>query len=97
MGRTSVVICEFNPFHFGHLRLIEEAKREEGDRIICIMSGNFVQRGEIAVADRFTRADAALRCGADVVLELPVPFSFGSAEYFADAAVRIADGLGIAD
>ncbi len=95
--RTSAIICEFNPLHIGHERLIQYAKENGADKIVCIMSGNFVQRGEPAVADKYTRAKAAILSGADLVLEMPLPFSSASAEYFAKAGVYIADRLGFVD
>ncbi len=85
------IICEFNPLHNGHKYLIEQA---EG-AVVCIMSGNSTQRGELAVADKYARAEAALRCGADLVIELPYPWCSGSAEYFSRAAVGILDSLGV--
>ncbi len=97
MKRTSAIICEFNPFHAGHAHLFEKARERGTDNIVCIMSGNFVQRGEIATADKFSRAEAALLSGADLVLELPMPFSAAGAEYFAGAAVEIAEKLSVVD
>jgi predicted nucleotidyltransferase len=87
------IVCEYNPFHNGHLRQIQEIKKESNEPIICVMSGNFTQRGEISVADKYARAKTALECGADVVLELPVPFCVASAEYFASFAVQILAGV----
>ncbi len=95
--KTSVIICEFNPFHKGHKKLFDMAKENGTDRIVCVMSGNFTERGEIAVADKFTRARAAVSSGADLVIELPFPFCSSSAEYFAHAGVYIADRIGFAD
>lgn len=83
------IICECNPFHNGHARLFAEARAMGADRIVCVMSGNAVQRGELAVADRYLRAEILVRTGADLVLELPYPWSAGSAEYFSAAAVSI--------
>lgn len=97
MKKTAAIICEFNPFHLGHKRLIDFARERGAENIVCIMSGNFVQRGEPAVTDKYTRAKSAVLSGADLVLELPMPFSAGSAEYFARAGVFIADRLGIVD
>ena len=76
------IICEFNPFHAGHAHLIKSVK-SAGDKIICIMSGNFVQRGEFAVYDKFTRAKTALENGADLVIEMPPEQALLSAEGFA--------------
>ena len=89
------IICEYNPFHNGHLRQINEIKKLSDEPIICVMSGNFTQRGEIAILDKYTRAKTALCAGADAVLELPVPFSIASAEYFASAGVHILNGAGV--
>ncbi len=84
------VICEFNPFHNGHKFLLEKIKKEYADEIVCIMSGSFVQRGDIAIADKYLRTTSALRFGADVVIELPTPYALSSARIFADNGVRIA-------
>ena len=87
--RTTGIVCEFNPFHNGHARLFSEARARGAERIVCCCSGNAVQRGELAVADSYTRAEIAVRCGADLVLSLPYPWSSASAEGFADAAVAV--------
>lgn len=89
------IVCEYNPFHNGHLHQINEIKKKTDEPIICVMSGNFTQRGEIAIADKYARAEMALRGGADLVVELPAPFCFASAEYFAAAAVKILVQLGV--
>lgn len=83
------IVCETNPIHNGHKHLIATAKAKGADAVVCVMSGNTVQRGEFAIADKYLRAEALLRCGADIVLELPFPWSSSSAEYFARAAVYI--------
>ncbi len=83
------IVCEFNPFHNGHKYLIESAKRQTGERVICAMSGNFVQRGEYAIADKLLRAKWAVENCADVVLEIPFPFSCATAELFAQSGVSI--------
>ena len=89
------IICEYNPFHSGHAHQIETVRRAESDAaIICLMSGHATQRGALAVADKYTRAEMALSCGADIVLELPYPYSAASASYFAGAGVAILDALG---
>lgn len=96
--RAAGIICEFNPFHNGHAYLIEKARKEfNPDGIVCVMSGNFVQRGQPAMWDKFTRARAALCGGADLVLELPVCYALNSAEAFASGGVRILEGLGCVD
>lgn len=96
--KTIGIIAEFNPFHNGHLHLIRECKRAlNADYCVVVMSGDFVQRGAPALLDKFTRTQMALSSGADVVIELPIYYSLGSAEYFAKGAVSILDKLGIVD
>ena len=88
------IICEYNPFHNGHAYLIERAKKESGcEAVVCIMSGNFTQRGEIALLDKYMRAKHAVFAGADAVLELPAVFSVSPAELFAKGAVKILSSL----
>lgn len=93
------IVCEYNPFHSGHAYHIEETRRALGGdcTVICVMSGNFVQRGDFAVFRKHSRAEAAVRCGADLVVELPAPYALSSAEGFAGAAVSILDSFGICD
>lgn len=92
------LITEYNPFHNGHKYHIDEARRITGaDYVIAVMSGNFVQRGTPAIIDKYSRTAMALRNGIDLVLELPVCYATGSAEYFAHGAVALLDGLGIVD
>ena len=92
------LITEYNPFHNGHVYHMEQARKLTGaDYCITVMSGNYVQRGEPACMDKYLRACMALRSGADLVLELPVPFATGSAEYFAAGAVSLLDKLGVVD
>lgn len=93
MKKISAVICELNPAHEGHKYIFSRAK-EEGEAVIAVMSGNFVQRGENAIYDKNKRAEAALEIGADLVVELPFPWSSASAEFFASAGVEIAEKLG---
>ncbi|MBR5712868.1 MAG: nucleotidyltransferase family protein [Lachnospiraceae bacterium] len=88
------IIAEYNPFHNGHRYHIEETRRRTGcDAVVVVMSGDFLQRGIPAMTDRFLRAEAALRCGADIVLELPMYGATASAEDFASAGVRALSGL----
>lgn len=95
---TAAIICEYNPFHNGHLAQINLIKKElKADVIICIMSGDFVERGEPAVFDKHIRAAHALNNGADVVLTLPVSASLASADLFAYSAVSILDRLNCVD
>lgn len=93
------IVCEYNPFHLGHRKQIDSIREKFGANtgIICAMSGNYVQRGHPAVFDKTIRAEAAIRCGADLVVELPVTTSLSSAEGFAAGGVavlsRLCDGL----
>ena len=93
--RATGIICEYNPIHNGHIRQIEYAKKSGAEVIVCVMSGNYTQRGELAIADKYTRAKAAIKAGADVVFELPFPFSSMSAEFFARAGVYILSRLSV--
>ena len=96
--KTLGIVTEYNPFHKGHAYMIEEAKKKAGaDRVVVVMSGSFVQRGEPAIFDKWTRTEAALMNGVDMVLELPVLFAAANAETFARAAVRILEETGIVD
>ena len=83
------VVCEFNPFHAGHAYIFDKARELGADNIVCAMSGNAVQRGELAMLDKYKRSEVAALRGADLVLELPYPYSSASAEYFAMAGIRI--------
>ncbi|MCL2392531.1 MAG: nucleotidyltransferase family protein [Oscillospiraceae bacterium] len=93
------IICEYNPFHLGHLGHIEKTRKELGEdyAVVCVMSGNFVQRGEPAVLRKHRRAEMAVKCGADLVIELPTPYAMSSAEGFAQAGVFLLDCLGVCD
>ena len=94
--KSAAVICEFNPMHDGHRALLGEMRRRAGDdaAFLCLMSGDYVQRGEPAVYDKFERAKSALAGGADLVLELPFPWSASVAEHFARGAVSILNSFG---
>lgn len=87
------IVCEFNPFHKGHKYLIDTVKKD-GDTVVCVMSGNFVQRGEPAILSKEARVKAALLNGADIVLELPFIYATASAEIFAFNAVKILNDFG---
>lgn len=88
------IICEFNPFHSGHEYLIEQAKRMSGcDAVLCIMSGNFTQRGEMCINGKYIRAKHAILGGADCVIQLPAPFAVAPAEIFASGAVKILSAI----
>ena len=88
---------EYNPFHTGHLHHIRQTRLLSPDdgAVVCVMSGVFVQRGDVAVFDAHARAEAAVRSGADLVLELPLPWALSSAEGFALGAAGILNALGI--
>ena len=94
--RAIGVICEFNPLHAGHVYLLRRMREAVGDEgcVIAVMSGRFVQRGEAASFDPYLRAEWAMMGGADLVLELPFPWSGASAEHFAAAGVHILSALG---
>ena len=89
------IVCEFNPFHNGHEYIIQEAKKQTGSEIVCLMSGDFVQRGTPAFLDKHTRAKHAIHAGANAVLELPVIYATSNAENFALGAIKIFKALGI--
>ena len=97
--KVAAIISEYNPFHNGHKYQIDKIREIVGEdtAVVAIMSGNFTQRGEIAIADKTLRAKAAVDCGANLVLELPFPFCMSSAEFFAKSGVKIACELGIID
>ena len=91
------IITEYNPLHRGHVRLLEETRRLLGSEtaLVCVMSGNFVQRGEFALLRKHARAAAAIRSGVDLVLELPLPWAVASAEQFAQGGVQILAATGV--
>ncbi len=94
--KTAAIICEYNPFHFGHEAQIAYIRENtDADRVIAIMSGDFTQRGEPALFSKEARTRMALSCGADAVFLLPVAYSTGGAEIFARAGVAIAMGLNV--
>lgn len=96
MGNSLGIIAEYNPFHNGHiLQLLESKKACDTDTVICVMSGNFTQRGTPAITDKWARAQMALENGIDMVIELPTIYSIASAEHFAYGGVRILDSLGV--
>ncbi len=88
--KICAIICEYNPFHNGHLYQLNAARSLSGaDAVICVMSGDFVQRGEAAILDKYTRARHAVLAGADAVIELPTVYSTSNAELFAKGAVKL--------
>ena len=94
--RVAGIIAEYNPLHRGHVHLMEEARRRLGPEtaLVCVMSGNFVQRGDFALVEKRVRAASAVQSGADLVLELPVPWALSSAEGFAAGAMEILKATG---
>lgn len=97
--RTAGIISEYNPFHRGHAWQIGELRRRLGAEtaVVCAMSGSFVQRGDFAVMRTHARAEAAVRGGADLVLELPLPWAIASAEGFAAGGVGVLAATGAVD
>ncbi len=91
------IIAEFNPFHNGHHALIQAARDAGSEKIVCVMSGNFVQRGSLAITDKSIRARAALACGADLIIELPVSSAVATAQRFAKGAIYLLNSLGCVD
>ena len=92
------IVAEYNPFHNGHLyHLAASKKRARADYTVAIISGNFVQRGNVSIVDKWTKAQMAIACGIDLVLELPAIYSISSAENFAYGAVKTLNSLNIID
>ncbi|MDF2564051.1 MAG: hypothetical protein K0Q53_446 [Massilibacillus sp.] len=90
------LISEYNPFHNGHKYHLEEAKRtSKNQNTICIMSGNFTQRGDVMITDKWARATMAVKAGVDLVIELPTVFAVRSAEHFAAGSIRLLNALGV--
>ena len=94
---TAGIIAEYNPFHNGHALLIEKARAAGATHIVAVMSGNFVQRGEPALFHHIQRTKAALCGGADLVVQLPVPYAVSGAQSFARTGVEILNSLGMVD
>ena len=94
--KTLAIISEFNPFHNGHEYLLKKSKElTKADLAISLMSGDFVQRGEPAIVDKFSRADMAMKAGCDMIIEMPTHISLQSAEYFALGSIKILDKLNV--
>lgn len=94
--RVAGIIAEYNPFHEGHRYHINETKKRTGaDYVVVAMSGDYVQRGEPAIVDKYIRTRMALQGGADVVFELPCAYATASAEHFAGAGVKLLNSLGV--
>ena len=98
MATVLGIIAEYNPFHNGHLYQIEEAKRKTGAKyVVAVMSGNFTQRGDTSLVNKWAKAQMAIANGVDIVLELPTVYSISSAENFAQGAIKVLDSLKIVD
>lgn len=92
------IVSEYNPFHNGHVHHLQVSKQlTKTDFTVAVMSGNFVQRGDTALVDKWTRTEMALKAGIDLVIELPTVYALSSAENFADGAVKILNSLGVVD
>ena len=92
------IVSEYNPFHNGHIHHLQVSKQlTKTDFTVAVMSGNFVQRGDTALVDKWTRTEMALKSGIDLVIELPTVYALSSAENFADGAVKILNSLGVVD
>lgn len=98
MSKVLGIIAEYNPFHNGHLFHLNESKKLTGSSYtVAIMSGNFTQRGNTSIIDKWSKAKSAIECGVDLVVELPVLYSTSSAENFAEGAIKILDSLKVVD
>ena len=96
--KVAGLITEYNPFHNGHRIHIEKTRELTGaSHLVAVMSGSFVQRGEPAIVDKWTRAEMAIKNGVDLVVELPFTYAVQTAELFASGATRILEEMGIVD
>ena len=91
------IIAEYNPFHKGHEYQIQHLREQGFEGIVAVMSGNFVQRADAALTDKYRRARGAVRSGVDLVLELPLPYAVASAEDFGEGGIRILSATGVVD
>ncbi|MDR0918375.1 MAG: nucleotidyltransferase family protein [Oscillospiraceae bacterium] len=95
--KISGIVCEYNPFHNGHLYHINQTRENGATHIVAVMSGNFVQRGDVAIIDKFERAQTAVKSGVDLVIEIPVAYSVSTAEVYARGALYLLNALGCVD
>ena len=94
MDKILGIVSEYNPFHLGHLYHLQKSKEIiKPDYTVAVMSGNFVERGDTAIVDKWSRAEMALNNGIDLVIELPLVYSISSAENFAMGSIKILDSL----
>ena len=98
MSRVLGIVAEYNPFHNGHLYHIKQSiEQTNADYVVCVVTGNFVQRGNTSIVDKWTKTKMAMANGADLVIELPTVYSTSSAENFAEGAIKILDSLQVVD
>ena len=98
MSKVLGIIAEYNPFHNGHLYHLEESKKITGSKyVVAVISGNFTQRGDTSIIDKWTKTKMALDNGCDLVIELPLIYSISSAENFAAGGVKILNSLKVVD
>ena len=98
MNKVLGIIAEYNPFHNGHLYHINESKKAvNADYVVAIISGNFVQRGDTSLVDKWSKAEMAIQNGADLVIELPLLYSISSAENFAEGGIKMLNSFNIVD
>ncbi len=98
MSKVLGIIAEYNPFHNGHLYHIKQSIEEsKADYVVCVISGNFVQRGNTSIIDKWTKTKMAIANGVDLVLEIPTIYSTSSAENFAEGAIKLLNSLGVVD
>ncbi len=98
MSKVLGIVAEYNPFHNGHLYHLEKSKKDTGcSYTVAIISGNFTQRGSTSLIDKWSKAQSAIDCGVDLVIELPVFYAISSAENFAEGAIKILDSLKVVD
>ncbi|MDR0946658.1 MAG: nucleotidyltransferase family protein [Ruminococcus sp.] len=95
--KTYGIISEYNPFHNGHKHHIDEIRKAGATHIVAVMSGNYVQRGDVALIDKFKRAEIAVKNGVDLVIEMPVVYSLAPAELFARSGIMTLGALGVVD
>ncbi|MBQ8515119.1 MAG: nucleotidyltransferase family protein [Ruminococcus sp.] len=95
--KISGIICEYNPLHNGHLHHIQTVRENGADAIVAVMSGNFMQRGDVSIMEKLTRAQLALKAGVDLVIELPVIWSLAPADQFAAGGVALLNALQVVD
>lgn len=98
MANVLGIIAEYNPFHNGHLYHLQKSKElTNSEFTVCVIGGNFTQRGSVSLIDKWTKTEMALNNGADLVIELPTIYNISSAENFADGAIKILNSLKIVD